>query len=328
MQLKQSRETEAVREINRGDYLINNPPRSELTENIVDIGNLPLVSFCIPTKNNEDTLEKCLQSIVNQNYPTIEIVIIDGTSSDNTVRVAKRYTDKIYNESGPLGSARQKSIEYSKGQIVALFDSDIIIPHDDWLLNAIKFFNYCEPVSTVWPFCVAPPDSTRFARLYQTNFYKIVMEDRIKKKRGLFGGGNALFQRQCFSEIGGINEHIHWGEDFDWALKLRDKDYKVVLIDDPLYHDTMRTVRQFWKKQFAGAETFTQSGFGIMALSKKDVIYEHFILGIKGMITGLIVERDSAWLLYPVLLSIRSLAYASTYIRNFLRRSEGDPYVS
>lgn len=324
MPIEPPHESRAATDVYGGDYLINNPHISELTGNIIDMSNLPLVSFCIPTKNNEDTLENCLRSIVHQNYPNIEIVIIDANSSDDTIKIAEMYTDKIYSESGPLGSARQKSIEYSQGEIVALFDSDIIIPHDNWLLNAIKYFNYREPVSTVWPLCVAPPDSTRFARLYQTNFFRLVMEDRIKNKRGLFGGGNALFQRRCFAEIGGINEHIHWGEDFDWASKFRDRGYRVVLIDDPLYHDTMRTIQQFWKKQFAGAETFTQTGFGIMGMSKEQVLYEHFVLGIRGMIRGLTFERNSAWFYYPVLLGIRSLAYASTYFWKFVKKNHGN----
>ena len=131
----------------RSDYLIYNPQKHELTANVVNLDNLPIVSFCIPTKNNEDTIEKCLQSIVNQKYPQIEIIIVDGYSSDNTINIAKKFTNQIYFEKGLLGLARQKSIEYANGPIIALFDADIEIPHNNWLINAVSCFNYDESIS-------------------------------------------------------------------------------------------------------------------------------------------------------------------------------------
>ena len=168
---------------------------------------------------------------------------------------------------------------------------------------------------------MAPPDSTRFARLYQTNFFKLVVENRIQKGISYFGGGNALFLRKCFKEIGGVNTKLHWGEDFDWAMKLKNRGYKVVFIHDPLYHNTMRTLKQFYRKQFDGAEIFIQSGFGLMGLSKKEVFYENFILGFKGMAYGLIIERDAAWIYYPVMLFIRTFAYSIILCKSIVHRN-------
>jgi glycosyltransferase involved in cell wall biosynthesis len=307
----------------KGDYLIYHPQKHELIAHVINLNILPVVSFCIPTKNNEDTLEKCLQSIVDQNYPKIEIIIVDGYSSDTTINIAKKFTDKIFFEKGLLGSARQKSIELANGPIIALFDSDIQIPHKNWLINAVSFFNYDETVSTIWPICVAPPDSTKFAKLYQTNFFKLVIESRINKGISYFGGGNALFLKKYIDEIGGVNKQLHWGEDFDWAKKLKEYGYNVVFLQDPLYHDTMRTVKEFYKKQFVGAETFTQTGFGMMGLTMKDIFYENFYLGFKGMFRGLIIERDMSWLYYPVFLVIRILAYSSLFIKKTLSRQSG-----
>ena len=303
------------------EYIVINPQISDFIGNSINLNKLPLVSFCIPTKNNEDTLEKCLKSIKEQNYPSIEIIIIDGYSNDKTIEIAKKYTDNIFFDSGTLGCARQNSIEQSKGPIIALFDSDIIIPHREWLKNAIQYFNYDNRVSSVWPLCVAPPNAPKIQYLYQTKLHWILMNDRIQHNRSVFGGGNALFLKKCFEEIGGVNTKLHWGEDFDWAIKLKNLNYKVVFIADPLYHDTMRTLKQFYKKQFAGAKTFTQSGFGLMGLSKKEIFYENFILGIKSMFYGLIVERDFAWLYYPVLLFIRIFAYSIIYCKNLIRHN-------
>lgn len=147
------------------------------------------------------------------------------------------------------------------------------------------------------------------------------MEDRIKKRRGLCGGGNALFLRKFIEEIGGVNTSIHWGEDYDWAGKLMNRGYQVIYIKDPLYHDTMRSLREFAKKQFTGAATFTTSeGFQIMGLSLGDVFYEQIILGTKGMVFGLIRNRDTSWLFFPLFITTRIFAYGYTYLLNKVRQ--------
>jgi len=96
----------------------------------------------------------------------------------------------------------------------------------------------------------------------------------------------------------------------------------VVFIDDPLYHDTMRTLKQFYRKQFLGANTFTIKGFGMMGLTARDVIFEHFILGFKGMIQGLLIHRDISWLYYPFLLFARLYAYLITSFLRFFQPQE------
>lgn len=296
------------------EYLITVPSSYNL--NNIELDYIPKISFCIPTLNNEDTLDRCLSSIIEQDYPDVEIIIVDGNSTDQTLEIAKKYTNKIFYDSGNLGSARQTSIEKSTGEILALFDSDIYIPHRKWLINAVKCFYYTNDVSTVWPVNIAPPGASLTARLY-FNQWKLLMENRINKKKGLYGGGNSLFLRKYIEEIGGVNQNLHWGEDFDWAQKLKDRGYKVVFIQDPLYHDTMQSLNEFIKKQFTGAKTFTVTGFGLMALSFWDVVNEQIFLGIKGMIKGLLIERDISWLLFPIFLLVRIIAYIYTYIINF-----------
>ena len=302
-------------------YIVCNPSKQNFHGNQINIQELPRVSFCIPTFNNEETIEACLFSITSQKYPNFEIIIVDGHSNDNTINIAKKYTDKIFFERGFVGRARQKSIQEAEGEILAIFDSDIVIPHENWLLNAVQYFNYSNNVSTVWPLLVAPPNSSKIAKLYQTNLHKVLICDRIKNNRGLFGGGTSLILKKHMTEIGGINILLHWGEDFDWAKKLKDRGYSVIFISDPIYHNTMRTLKQFYDKQFMGANAFTKSGFGMMGLSKKEVFYENFILGIKGMFHGLFIDRDTSWLYYPVFLFIRIVAYSSIFINNIIRRN-------
>ena len=56
---------------------------------------IKLISIITVVKDQEDTIEKCIKSILNQNYKNIEYIIIDGGSTDNTVNIIKKYSEKI-----------------------------------------------------------------------------------------------------------------------------------------------------------------------------------------------------------------------------------------
>ena len=291
------------------DYIISDPILSQRRSNTVDISKPPRVSFCIPTLNNENILEKCLKSIAGQKYPDKEIIVIDGYSKDGTLKIAEKYADKVVFDKGTYGSACQTGIDNATGQIIGLFDSDTEMPHDRWLINAIEYFNYGEKVSTVWPLQAPSPQSTVTTRFYLEH-WNMILADRISRNRGLFGGGNGLFLTMALNEIGGIDRKIHWGADFDWAQKLKDSCYQVVLIKDPIYHHTMTSFKQFARKQFVGADTFMETGFEMMGLSDWDIFREQFVIGTIGMVRGLLQERDSSWLLFFPFLGTKMMAYS------------------
>ncbi len=87
----------------------------------------PLISVTIPTKNSEETISFCLQSIKEQSYPDIEIVVVDSFSSDKTRMIAESYGAKIVLCKGGLLEARFLGVESSRGEYVVLVDSDQIL---------------------------------------------------------------------------------------------------------------------------------------------------------------------------------------------------------
>jgi glycosyltransferase involved in cell wall biosynthesis len=97
---------------------------------------LPLVSFIIPTLNCEKVLSLCLDSIVSQDYPpnSIQIIIIDGGSTDSTIKIAKKHKCQIL--SNPLKTAeagKAVGVKKATGKYMALIDSDNILPDQNWL---------------------------------------------------------------------------------------------------------------------------------------------------------------------------------------------------
>lgn len=95
---------------------------------------LPLVSVIIPCYNHGAYLQEAFQSIWSQNYPSLEVIVVDDGSTDNTKEIAEstegvRY---IYQKNQGLSAARNTGISHSKGEMLVFLDAD------DWLLsNAI-----------------------------------------------------------------------------------------------------------------------------------------------------------------------------------------------
>jgi glycosyltransferase involved in cell wall biosynthesis len=87
----------------------------------------PLVSVVIPTKNNEKTLTKCLLSVKQQDYPNIEIIIIDAFSTDQTGNIAERLGAHVMQLHSERTKAKNYGAQLAKGDYVFFVDSDMIL---------------------------------------------------------------------------------------------------------------------------------------------------------------------------------------------------------
>nr|WP_269843805.1 glycosyltransferase [Helicobacter anatolicus] len=84
----------------------------------------PLVSIIVPIFNVEDYLKECLDSIVNQTYHNLDIILINDGSTDKSLEIAKKYCEKdsrillIDKPNGGLSSARNMGLEFIKGTLL------------------------------------------------------------------------------------------------------------------------------------------------------------------------------------------------------------------
>lgn len=123
--------------------------------------NIPIISIITVSYNAENTLENTIQSIINQTYPNIEYIIIDGGSKDKTIDIIKKYEHKIsYWVSEPdkgIYNAMNKGIQKASG---------------DWInfMNAGDTFYDSTTISKI-----------KFEQINNSR-YRIVYGDTIKKK--------------------------------------------------------------------------------------------------------------------------------------------------
>ena len=90
----------------------------------------PLISVIVTTRNNHDTLDACLQSIVAQSYSPIELVVVDNNSTDDTKDIARRYTPHVYNKGPERSVQRNYAVEKASGDYVVIIDSDMELTRD------------------------------------------------------------------------------------------------------------------------------------------------------------------------------------------------------
>jgi len=100
------------------------------------------VSVIIITKNESSVIENCLTSIFNQSVKPLEVVVVDGRSTDDTVEKARRFPVKILEETGQTSpsNARNLGVQHANGEIVLILDADTELFHD-CIRNALKYFD-------------------------------------------------------------------------------------------------------------------------------------------------------------------------------------------
>lgn len=100
------------------------------------MSNKLVVSIIVPIYNVEEYLVRCVESLINQTYKNVEIILVDDESPDNCGDICDEYSKLdnrvkvIHKKNGGLSDARNKGIEIAQGEFLLFVDSDDFIEHD------------------------------------------------------------------------------------------------------------------------------------------------------------------------------------------------------
>lgn len=108
-----------------------------------------LISIIVPVYKVEKYLNRCVDSIINQTYKNLEIILVDDGSPDNCPKICDEYAKKdnrikvIHKENGGLSDARNYGLEIFKGKYVTFIDSDDYVEYNyvEILYNTLKKYN-------------------------------------------------------------------------------------------------------------------------------------------------------------------------------------------
>ena len=88
-------------------------------------GVAPNVSVIVTTKNEDRNIGACLESVIEQTMPPIEMIVVDNFSEDQTIKIAKQFGAKVY-QLGPERSAqRNYGVEQAQGKYILYLDADM-----------------------------------------------------------------------------------------------------------------------------------------------------------------------------------------------------------
>lgn len=105
-----------------------------------------MVSIIIPVYNVEKYINRCIDSVINQTYKNIEIILVDDGSTDNSGKICDSYEKKderikvIHKENGGLSSSRNVGIDLSRGDIITFLDSDDYLS-SEYIEKSVELYN-------------------------------------------------------------------------------------------------------------------------------------------------------------------------------------------
>lgn len=205
---------------------------------------LPLVSIIIPIWKVEPYLRRCLDSIINQTYSNLEIILVDDGSPDKCPQICDDYAAKdnriivIHKKNGGLSDARNAGLEICRGEYISFVDSD------DWvadiyievMLKAIKdnmatmaITNFSRTTQT---FSISFPryDISHVEILNHIEATKQLWSEHISAFTTVWGG---LYKSSLFKHMRFPKGRIH--EDLYVSFQLLYASNKTIFIDMPLY---------------------------------------------------------------------------------------------
>lgn len=205
--------------------------------------SVPLVSVIFPVFNAENYINRALESILNQTYVNLEILLADDASSDKSKEIIDSYIDpriiRYHNEEN-LGYLRtcNKLFELAKGEFIAFQDAD------DWSdLSRIEktmdfLLNNPEYMLCGSNFIRLKPGSDKSVdySLYPNSYNEI--QNYIEQNKSVpFCGASVIVNSAIYKIFGGYRDFFDrvGNEHYDWFLLISEK-YKVANIPDRLYY--------------------------------------------------------------------------------------------
>jgi glycosyltransferase involved in cell wall biosynthesis len=191
-----------------------------------------LVSAIIPTHNRADLLPRAIGSVLSQTYGHIEIIVVDDGSCDETEGLVKKMMARHENirylkHSAPKGAcaARNYGIREARGEFVAGLDDD-----DEWLPERIEKLlgsfrdEYAYICSRDW---IVYPDRTE----QRAEKREITLDEMLYEN---VTGNQILTRRERFLAVGGFDERLTSGQDYDMWLRLLAKYGSAHMLPEPL----------------------------------------------------------------------------------------------
>lgn len=197
-------------------------------EKFSDVAGQPktLISVIIPARNEELNIARCIEDLLQQNYPEelFEIIVVDDHSTDRTAEIVKQYPQVCLIQ---LNLSEEKATPYKKKAIttgVSMASGNLIATTDadcrrgkDWMKTLVAYYEKSGMKFISAP-VVMQPDSMVFSQFQSLEFAGLIGIGAAAIKQGspnMCNGANLAFEKKAFNDVGGYldNDHLPSGDD-------------------------------------------------------------------------------------------------------------------
>lgn len=225
----------------------------------------PCVSIIIPSHKDSPTLQKCLDALMVQSFPSTDFeIIVVNNAPDKPMQVNYPRNNLTITQESKPGSyaARNKGISMAKGEILGFCDSDCV-PDKDWILNAVEFFKNNRTYSRIAGkvnLTSQNADSPNIYELYESVF---AFRQREYVKQGGAVTANMFTYKCVFDQIGLFDHNLMSGGDLIWGKKAQQMGYKIaccenVVVSHPARH-TFSALAQKSRRVVSGMTELNQA---------------------------------------------------------------------
>lgn len=236
-------------------------------------------TFIATVLNEELSIERFLNSLHDQTVQPDEIIIADGGSADDTVKLTKDFSKKyslpvrVLHRAGNRAIGRNFAIKNASHEYILCADAGCILDKD-WVKNITKPIEngkanvvagyYKGKAETIFQECIVP--------------YILIMPDKVNQGTFLPATRSMAFTKAVWKKVGGFPEKYSHNEDYVFARKLKKEQAKIVFSKDSIvYWIPPKTIRQvfrtFWRFAYGDAEA------GIIR-PKVVLIFLRYLIGI------------------------------------------------
>jgi glycosyltransferase involved in cell wall biosynthesis len=217
-----------------------------------------MLSFIIPTLNEEKYLPKLLQSLVRQTVKDFEVIVCDATSEDKTVAEAKKFKRKlrslviIENLAPVLPAQRNTGAANAHGDWYVFVDADAVLS-PSFCERLTEYIRTHKPAHlTTW----FEPDSEVAGDALIILLANVALELAIIAGRPAAMGQLSIIRKDAFRKVHGYDEALKWGEDSDISRRLNKAGYPLRVLRETLCmyslrrfrsHGTLRTLQIYAK---------------------------------------------------------------------------------
>lgn len=202
------------------------------------------ISFIVPTRNSDRTLARCLTSLNDQDHADVEVIVVDNFSTDATPEIGRKHAT-VFHQSGPERCAqRNKGAALATGDVVVYIDSDMVLEPGVAADIAATFATQPDVGALVIPELAFGERFFADCRSLEKRLY--LGDERVEAVRAI--------RREAVELVGGWDETLTAGEDWDLSDRLRAAGIGFGRIEARIWHDEgqIRLRETFAKKRYYG----------------------------------------------------------------------------